>query len=455
MWMDDRPSYPMTGVLEYHFRGSIDREAWEAAVAESLTRHPLLTAHLAPRQWGSPCWVVPSREPTPVDWGPWSAPIRFPNGEGIDLTRENGLRVIVRQGDDRARVLTQVHHACTDALGAMRFLGDVLAAYARRVQPDGPHPDVDPLDNACLLRRGAPRRGEPREPLSLWQSWRRRVRVTAQWLSRRPAPLAIPAGNHSPCENEPPDYPSIRYHTFSRAATARLRQLAHQAGGTLNDLLLRDLFVTVADWDQRQSQRPSGKWLVIVMPTSLRRPEDAPMPAANVVSFAFLARRREACRDPISLLEGIRHDTQAIKRWSLGTLFLDGLAATRRIPGLLRLSVWGSRCFATAALTNLGDPMRSFGARFPEADGAVCAGGLRLERLIAAPPIRPKTRAVFCVTTHANRLTLSVRGDPRSLAPDQTDQLLRAYVETVCRQAELSAGEDPGDEPSVNARPAA
>jgi hypothetical protein len=441
MWTDDRPAYPMTGVLEYHFRGSIDRDAWEAAVAESLTRHPLLTAHVVLRGLGRPCWVIPSREPTPVDWGPWSARIRLPKGEGIDLTRENGLRVFVRQGEDRVRVLTQVHHACTDALGAMRFFGDVLAGYARRVEPDGPHPIVDPLDAACLARRGVSRWGEPPEPVSFWRAVRRRVRETVLWFSRRPAPIAVPMASLSARADEPTEYPSIQYHTFSPAATARLRQLALQAGGPLNDLLLRDLFVTLAEWDRRQVRRPSGKWLVVAVPTSLRRPEDVSMPAANVMSYAFVTRRRDACQDPAALLERIQRDTRAVKRWNLGMIFLEGLAAVQRIPGFLRLSVLGSRCLATTVLSNLSDPIRSFGVQFREADGAVVVGGLRLERLIAAPPLRPQTRAVFCISSHAQRLTLSVRGDPRSFTLAKTKQLLRAYVQTVCRQAGLAEEE--------------
>jgi len=115
LWLaQDVPGYPSTFVIQLEFQGQIDRLAWEVALNEALDRHPLLRALILPGKAGRPCWTAAPEQSPFFDWSSEHEPVACPNGEGIDLTREIGLRIWVRQGSERARVLLQFHHASCD-----------------------------------------------------------------------------------------------------------------------------------------------------------------------------------------------------------------------------------------------------------------------------------------------------------------------------------------------------
>jgi hypothetical protein len=220
-----------------------------------------------------------------------------------------------------------------------------------------------------------------------------------------------------------------------------LRGLATRCEATLNDLLLRDLLVTVLEWNTRHRGGRPGRWLRIGLPQNLRPPRESHMPAASMMSYAFITRRSRDCLDPEALLASIRWETAVIKRWNLGLYFLGGVAFARRIPGALALSTAGRTCFATTVLTNLGDASRRFTAHFPRRAGRILVGDLVLENLIGIPPVRPKTHAVFSAFGYNGGLTLSVRCDPHVFHADDARRLLAQYVAQVERttQAEVPA----------------
>src|SRR5690606_4576691 len=80
-------------------------------------------------------WIELSRPIVPIDWHDEREPLQYPGGrEYIDLRREIGIRAWVRTGTDSGRILFQLHHACTDGVGVLGFLLDVLREYAGRVE---------------------------------------------------------------------------------------------------------------------------------------------------------------------------------------------------------------------------------------------------------------------------------------------------------------------------------
>ena len=62
MLADDRPEYPMTFTLTLRLAGTVDREAFEAAVDEALARHPLLVALVEGSSRRRPRWVSVRRD---------------------------------------------------------------------------------------------------------------------------------------------------------------------------------------------------------------------------------------------------------------------------------------------------------------------------------------------------------------------------------------------------------
>ncbi|MCG8584942.1 MAG: hypothetical protein MI757_09550 [Pirellulales bacterium] len=429
MVADDRPEYPMTFAVRLHFAGRVDRDAFDAAIRVVLERNPLLTARLAEVESFGPCWVEGDSSPI-VDFDEFEAPLEDGCVRTIDLGRESGLRTWVRTGDDTSHIIFQFHHAVTDGVGAFLFIEDLLVAYAQYQDDDGP--EFRPLDIARLPRRNhfdIPPRSFFERLFDMWVTFR----MTSRLLLVRVKPLAPPAGATTEKASIEKGAGFIQQR-LSQDVSKKLRKAARAQDASLNDLLLRDLFLVMRAWNNEHGSKSGGR-LRINMPTSLRSRDDRTMPAANLMSFAFLTRKSKECDDPGGLLSSLRDETRFILKHRL-TLYFLGMLGTANWLGILRRSLRVNRCFATAVLTNVGDPSRRFVAQLARKGGLVTAGNLTLTNIDGVPPMRHLTRAVFSLVDYGKRLTISLRCDPKYFAPEETQELLDRYV----AQLERSAG---------------
>ena len=420
---DDHSRYPMTFVLEMAFSGTIDRFAFEAALAESLARHPLLVSHILPAKGKVSCWVSANGQMPPVDWGDGHLPLNCPNGEWIDLRREVGLRIWIRQGPGRVRLITQFHHACCDGVGAYQFLGDLLALYAMHVAPDLPQPTLKPIDLSRLRCRahGCMEIGTSHQ---FGRQARSSLSHAYEMLLRGCTPLR-PATPNSNGQASP--FPGIHSITFDQAEHRGLRQVADNLGVTLNDLLLHELFFVMHDWNAEGRPSKRSERFRVMMPVSLRERADCRTPASNIIGYAFITRRSAQLHDPLRHLQGIRDETVQIKHRYIAKRFVDTIAAAATVPGLLSSVMKLPLTLATVVFSNLGDPTRRFTARFPKKGGRLVCGNLTLEGVTGIPPMRPRTRATFLILSYNFKLTINLRCDPQRFTSNDTQHLLSLY----------------------------
>ncbi len=433
MLMEDQPGCPMTFVIDLTLRGQVDRSAFEGALRMTLPFQPLLAANIGRGKGNRMCWIA-AEEPIPVcDWGTSDDPVVCPDGhERIDLTRETGLRVWVRQGAERAVITMQFHHACTDGIGAYRFIGEVLAAYG--ILQEGPERYALCEMDQSLLRDRHQRSLGRKVPFGL-ETAVRAMRYAFNLFWRMSAPLAVSRPSQKEALPEAA-FPGYCTFSFDRASHQKLRDVASQKGVMLNDILLRDMFLTLARWQKLHSRWLKFPRLRIMMPTDLRETEDIPMPAANMVGYAFITRTANECSAPGTLLDGIKDETKRIKHQRLGSNFLETLVASDYVPGLLRFIITNRWSLCTAVLSNVADPSRRFTSKLPRKGGLVQAGNLLLEDITGVPPYRPRTRATVSIFQYDRRLTLCVRFDPKQHTRKDSEQLLSFLVEQLRKSAE-------------------
>ncbi|QDU92548.1 hypothetical protein [Lignipirellula cremea] len=433
MLADSRPQYPMMADLEMHFQGRIRREPFDAALAQALARAPLFQSVIQTGPKGARHWVR-TEQPVPVIWGDENAPLDDAYDAPVDLTAEPGLRVYVRSGETSSSVLLHFHHACSDGMGAFAFIEDFLAAYAQACGDDSVA--MRPLEPERLRHRGAlgtAGRSAYRGLVDTFIGAREGIRFFLQ----RPSPL--------PAIQDPPIAETARLRIratngrCSEETTAGLRKAATALNCTVNDLLLRDLFLTMHQWHNQQDGPSTRGQLRILMPQNLRERDDRRMPTGNMLGFAFVTRKRRLCESPQELLRSISHETAAVREGQLSRYFLGGLDALHKAGWLPRV-LQGKLCFASAVLTNLGNPLRRFVTRFPRAGSKLKIGDLKLVELTGVPPLRPNTRAVFAVFGSHDKLTLCLRTDPYLYSADDNAQLLNLYLArldaTAAEQAE-------------------
>ena len=420
MLRDDRPAFPMTFFIELTLSGNLDRTAFAAALEHAVARHPLLGC-VAVRNGGRWNWV-PNQRPPAVIWAEGEPPLPARAVHRLDLSGQPGLRVWVGWRFDGSRVAVQFHHAATDGLGAMRFLGDLLALYGRQTASrEQELPDLPPLDAAVLHRR-AELWSRGTRPADLWSRSRRHF---VQLVSRRATDLAPPL--REPLSRPSPSGLPYVTRLLDRKTGNALRTGSLARGVTLNETYLLALFRTLRLWNASGGRDARREYFQIVIPATFRTPIHDACPAANLLSYVYLNRRGDEV-DSLDALAGIHAESQQLLRSADARLFAWFVEQLQRCPGALRLATRLPVRFCTAVLSNVGDLRRQFGVRFPLEDGRCIAGNVRLEQLTGVPPIRPRTSVAVAVASYAGTHLVNVNCDPGSLPGACADEFADLYM---------------------------
>jgi hypothetical protein len=412
--LEDRPEYASTFPVRLQSRGRLDREAFSRAFALTVERHPFLAARIEYDRRDWPQWA-PGDSP-PIHWA------TLPGDPESTVTSSaacGGLRMTVRQTNDVTNWEFVFHHVAVDGLGAFQFIMDLFLAYGHLSQGlDRPLP-WRKVDAARLRDRDGHQLFKQRlRPADL----ARFVRVLLPLNIQKAA--IVSNHDHDPATNLQSIGPDDLVHHMSEHETSELSRIAAMRSVMLHDVLLRDYFLTLDEWNRGtpEARRP----IRILVPTNLRRREDYRMPAANVFSFTFLSRRARDCQDREALLDSIRDEMAEIKRQKRGLYFEAGLRLFCIWPALLRWSLSRPWPFATAIFSNLGAGLDN--VPLPLHNGLRVCGDMVFEGGSGAAPIRPDTRVSFAIHTYAGRMAICVRCDPRSFHRDQRRALMDTYV---------------------------
>ena len=221
----------------------------------------------------------------------------------------------------------------------------------------------------------------------------------------------------------PGDYPAILCRDLTEAETQNVQQKATQLGITINDLFLCTAFFAMKNWQEQHAAGGKKGNLRIAVPTNLRTPADAPMPAANIVSMVFIDRKPEKIQPVPAFYQGIHKEMRHIKRCNLGWAFIFGLTLYRRIFGSFRKMMHPEQCWATATVSNLG---RLFAAvPLPMPEGRVQVDkSLELTGVEACPPVRSLTALGISVLTYAGCMTVNLHYDSGVLTRSDAQSIL-------------------------------
>ncbi|MBA4017499.1 MAG: hypothetical protein C0483_10035 [Pirellula sp.] len=431
MVLDDRPGFPMAFYGELRFTGELRRKEFEEALHASLRYHPLLRARVDADDEGTLRWLPVEDFRLLPDWGCFDTSIRADDETKLDVTKRPGVRIWVRSGSAASYLVWQFHHACCDGQGAMRFIEDVLTQYAAATSQDAALPDVRPVELARLKTRGD-YAGQIQLAARHPRSVRHQVFDALKFHCLAPRPLV--ERKNSEDSREDCSFPGVFSRFFSLEESTAIRTAASDKSGTLNDAAIVAVLQAVNAWNAEQGRGGRGR-LRVLMPIDLRLRGDELLPAANRMTFGFITRRAAELRDPARLLEGVRDETQFVRRTGAGLDFLHVLKMLERsawLPWLLRKR----RCMATAVLTNMGDPTRRFAHRFPRQNGRCVIGNVVLESITGSPPIRPLTRVGFGIGTYAGRIVINAKCDPALYSDSDVQRILQLFADALRRGAE-------------------
>ncbi len=406
MLLNDRDEYPMVFETHVDFSGAIDRDAFEWAVEQTCRRQTFFHSKVVGRAFGSASWVrCPEWTPS-IHWVSQIDEAEFQPPQEDRLRSVPCFRTWVANKSDSSHVVFQFHHAVVDGLGALEFIGEVLQHYHDYLTKHGepiPLPAYDQLPQRANVTK------RPRVPVSAMNRLRSFVREAFIVLRQRPKPLIAPSA-----DQEKLNYGELLTFELNREEFASYRRQATHQQVSVNDYLMMQLFATLADWQKKHGAgSQDNSWLRVTMPVSHHHRVPRTLPSCNRINFAFLTRQISAIANRSALLAGIAKETQLIREFELADHFAATLQMAGRIPGLMRRFTSEKKCFSTAIFSNMGDIVRHSRVRIPREDGRVVAGGLRMERLIAAPPLQANTRLAVCALVYAGSLYLTFRFDGR------------------------------------------
>ncbi|HEY3969057.1 MAG TPA: hypothetical protein VGM05_31190 [Planctomycetaceae bacterium] len=432
MLADDPPEYPMVFVIGIDLSGALDNKAFESAVGAALERHPLLCRRVIKVPGHGLCWAAQPDPDLPIAWDETGGPLESPAAERIDVMHGTGLRIRVCRGTPRTRVTFQFHHAATDGIGGMHFIGDVLAVYGQlTANPGDEAPELDVLSPNLLKDRGG-----------LWESgegprrgyFGRIVRRLSGMAWRAPSPLAAPQAPRTlPPDGSP--FPAFFTRTFPREVYIGLKDRAAKQMVTVNDLLVLEMFGTIRDWNKQCGRDRPRAWHRLIIPLSLRAPRHDAIPATNILSLLSLTRRAADVDHEDELLQSIHRETEAVVGGDDRFMFTHLLQFVWRVPGLVTGLVRAPICQATAILANVGDVRRQFRARFPLKQGKCVAGNVRLEALLGAAAIRHKTRIAVSLGIYAGSLLVNMQCDPRCYTRLEAEQIADLFADRIRRRS--------------------
>ena len=442
MLVDDTAAHPMLFVFEIHLIGQIDQFAFETAWERAISRHALLTALVDRRKLH---WIWPANSlSAPLDWAGSEVTLDSSFGKSMDLTREPGVRAWVRQGEESARFFCQFHHACCDGYGALQFFEDLFVLYARQVDPEiASNWELRPLEPERLARRASfgltppPLKQQLKDTVfglgEVWNFLRHRLQrlsvTNADSKNRARASLAEKA---SVFLGEEQGYEEL---LLDKPLLLGLRKVAAARGVTVNDLLLKDLFLAIQAWNEQFDPAMAKKHIRIMMPCNLRLPEDETLPAANVISYAFLKRLLSEQGSDERFLQDLQAETRAIRELRLSLYFVGGLATAFGLPGVVKRMLSPKYCMASAYLTNIGDWSRFILPDAARQQGKLVIGNLVLDRLAAIPPLRSNTRLGISVSIYAQQMKLGMKFDPHLFTPEDRQQFKQLLLGKLSESA--------------------
>ncbi|HRE99985.1 MAG TPA: hypothetical protein PLI18_05680 [Pirellulaceae bacterium] len=418
LW-DDRPGYRnvlacrMTGV------GRFDHSVVERALAMLAERHPLIASRLETDRRGRGTWVIGSAPPK-VEFVTCDGFDEPPVFEPMDLERDGGARVLVRESGDRSELWFLSHHACCDGLGGMQCIGDLLVLCDNLSRGRPTNRGLRTIDPSLLEKRSRFFRTRldairhlPLEAIGLYGAYK--------FFRHQPLPLASSAPPDR-SDTEGSDRPRCLTFGLDPEQTERLAASAESRRSTVNGVLTRDLLEALLAWSRERGIEPRPKQpLRLFVPMNVRDFADRRLSAANRVSLVYLDRRAAEIASRPGLLGSVNFEMRAIQNWRLGSTFQWFLKALGPFPGLLRGWLDRPVCRASALFTNLGD----FYQRLPlerEGDG-VRVGSVRIEQLELLAPIRPLTPLAISAFRFADRQQLSIRYDGSVFGIDEMRRL--------------------------------
>jgi hypothetical protein len=474
MFLDDCAGNNMTLPLSVLVEGELDCPAIESAYIDALQQHPLFCATISKQdhKWHK------TEKPEGIIWLNSNSNKFFPwEKQQIDLTKSAGLQLAISKNDNSYIFHFLFHHCTSDGIGYFQFLNTLFQSYRQKINKNNnKNIEIKKYTQTNLHNRlkQKPLINPPK--LSLLDTVKLAVFGTGDWLFRKPlAPISntkteqninrLSSLEHAVsdvgisqsfnlCETQI-DGETVRFELrnwgdsglifvrLSRNLTTRIIAKSKRLKFTLGDILLANIFISLANSkyllyestdNNKQKIIQNNDILRIGIVNNMRGENATEIPACNIISYSFSTRSFNKCQNTPEFHAEISNELHFVKNYSIGNMFLNGLAFFARLPFLLRRFVSSRRCLASAILSSMNRIDSLFSAEFPRDDfGRVCVEGLTLVDFYSAAPFRRGTPISVTTNTYAGSLGFFVQYDNKKINQNDAAGWLTEWIDLIVK----------------------
>ena len=417
-------------VLNAVLKGPLHGGRLQESLNRALIKHPALRARLVRQS---------SNKATSFEWSlaedgqvPWRTQAVEPSraegvgalfAESIDLTKECGVRASLLQRSASEHLLRlDFHPALADGPAALRYFDDVMAAYAFE------HGADRQVDDRAFAERHMDL-GKTRHLLLLVSLVIRSLKYVFESMltsaRRQRTESQISAV-------EPTSSPSgpVREFQLTQEQTETLETVARRGGGSLTDVILRDLALAF----KATKDRGLTQWdFDLLVERNERLGVAARDPEGQLSSLSWLHLSAYALRDRASALRSV-----VGRSGYLGDDILHpaDITTIRKIRQLA-LSKLGRRARALPFPVVFADAGVPFAASFlpRDQDGAVIARGVKVESVSVVPSFWQVAGWSVGVVHYRKTLRFAVRGHPQTVSPGASAAMMDFLEERVYETA--------------------
>ncbi|MBQ2621681.1 MAG: hypothetical protein IJF84_10125 [Thermoguttaceae bacterium] len=441
MVQDSHPGYEMAILMEWAFRGKINRDLLVESYKRAAQYEPLFKAVLY-RENSQYFWKVDDQYLIPLVFETSEKSVE--QSEGIkNVTSDNPEiscgKIIIREYRDGVAFEFYVHHSIGDGIGANQFFASWMKEYdlALHGQTDASNLNFHP-DSALF-----PRREEfhfvPKEKMSLSTKVYDISRGVARFFSHRVLPMLKEENiDNSNLSDTFPMY----WRRFGQDFFLKYKAKAKSFGVSVNTLMMRDMYLALRKWiekypvDNKPVERQK-RWFRMLIPINLRTDFHRTVPCANIVGYIFNDKRPVECDRSDAFLQSIQKNILKCKNFNSGSTFIKAIRVLGKIPGFMSLMTSDKKCHCTVILSTVGNICKSCQQEdYRQNDDIRIEHDqypLQLFRMLGAPPTRPHTPFSFGVVQRQGEAFISCRYDLNVLTEETMLEFYDMFVDEMMK----------------------
>ena len=444
MVQDSHPGYEMTILMEWAFKGRINRDLLVEAYKRVTQYEPLFRAVLVNKN-GNQYWDVDDEHLAQLTFETSEKSVEENEGTRYLISmppEERCVKIVVREFCDGVAFEVYIHHAIGDGIGVNQLFADWMKEYdlllhgITETSELNFHPDVDLF----------PRREEfhfvPKEKMSFSTKVYDIYHGIAQFFAHRVLPMLkedkIDKSNLSEI------YP-MYWRRFGKDFFLTYKAKAKSLGASVNTLMMRDMYITLRKWNEKHPVdnvpiERQKRWFRMLVPINIRTDFHRTVPCANIVGYIFDDRRPVDSNRSEAFLQSIQKNIAKCKNYNSGSTFIKVIKILCKIPGIMSLMTSDKQCHCSVILSSVGNICKSCQQEDYRVNDDIRIEHdlypLQLIRMLGAPPNRPHTPFSVGIEQMQGEAFISCRYDLNTVTEETMLEFYNMFVDEMMKSIE-------------------